>query len=184
MGNGRAASKKSLKKETGTKESRLNEVEVVDPEEEESSVFEVYGRNPYRSRKTRTNVFEENEDDENDENDSDEKDERDDEYVQAFFDPSLKEQITNFEEVKEFIIHQLVVSYNLYKITKEIVDRVLAHVNVENEILNKLEFLQKELLKNEKEKEKEQSSWTTWLLSAILILQAITLLLLFLLTKG
>lgn len=127
----------------------LLEKENADEEVDFNEVSKVYGQNPYQ-REQEQNIFD-------------------------FQESALKEQISSFEEIKEFIIHQLVVSYNLYKITKEIVDKVLNSINTSHEVYDKIDSIYKEII----DKREDKPDWNRYLIVALLILQSLTLLVLF-----
>ena len=89
-------------------------------------------------------------------------------------------EIGSLQEIKNLIIHQLVISYNLSKVTQHIVDKVLNHFSREEEMGKKLAKIEGNVLEVLDAVEGEKSGWVKWAVVANLVLQVIILILLLL----
>lgn len=89
-------------------------------------------------------------------------------------------EISSLQEIKNLIIHQLVISYNLSKVTQHIVDKVLNHFSREEEMSKKLAKIEGNVLEVLDAVEGEKSGWVKWAVVANLVLQVIILILLLL----
>jgi len=90
------------------------------------------------------------------EDDEDEEGEEERESIRVE-DEESEVEVENLQEVKNLILHQLVISYNLSKVTQHVVDKVLNHLSKEEKMEKSLKKVE-EMLLNVSDRVGEESS--------------------------
>lgn len=88
--------------------------------------------------------------------------------------------IQELQEIKNLIIHQLVISYNLSKVTQYIVDRVLNHLNIEERMEKRLKKIEENVLAMTDSVGGKESGVSKFLIYLVLFFQVIIIVLMLL----